>query len=311
MEIFLFLVIDPRDIDVNIHPSKKEIKFRNEKHIQSEIEKVIVESVRGFTSKSLMRSRASNFSSVSNVDDSIRELTELTAETLSPEEISDDCSIDISSFALGSFREKLTNCIDPEKKYKEGQSFQILGVLKNKYIIIINDEGLLIVHKRAAHERILYEKALKQIEEGDAINSQPLLVPITISLMPEDYQAAIDSIELLKGIGLEIGDFGSNSIKVDAIPSVFSGDDSEGFVSSVIGELKESGSSAAARMTLTELAMSLSEKASHYYESRTLEEMNALVSELLNCDMPYVDTRGRSTMTELSMGEIDRKFEGR
>jgi len=309
--IFLFLDIDPREVDVNIHPSKKEIKFRNEKRIQSEIEAAIVESVRAFTSKSLIQSRVPSFSSVSADHDSIIELSEMAAETVISEEISNNSTIDLSGFNLGAIQDKISNRLDLEDKYKDRQSFQILGVLKDKYIIITNDEGLLIVHKRAAHERILYEKALKQIEEGESINSQPLLVPITINLMPDDYQAAIDSIELLKGIGLEIGDFGNNSIKVDAIPSVFSGDDSEGFVSSVIGELKESGSSAAARMTLTELAKSLSEKASLYYESRTLEEMNALVSELLNCDMPYVDTRGRSTMTELSMGEIDRKFEGR
>ena len=64
----------------------------------------------------------------------------------------------ISSFNLGDIQDKISNRLDIEDKYKARQSFQILGVLKDKYIIITNDEGLLIVHKRAAHERILYEK---------------------------------------------------------------------------------------------------------------------------------------------------------
>ena len=115
----------------------------------------------------------------------------------------------------------------------------------------------------------------------------------------------------MKCIGLEIEDFGNNSIKVEALPAVFSGNDSEGFVISIIGELKDAGANAATQMTLNQLAKSLSCKASLYYESRTNEEMNALLVDLLKCEMPYVDTRGRSTMVELSMSEIDRRFEGR
>ena len=79
-----------------------------------------------------------------------------------------------------------------------------------------------------------------------------------MSLLPEDYHFALDSIPLLKGIGLEIEDFGNNNIKVDSLPAVFSGDDIEGFVMSIISGLRDSRSNSAAHMTLTELTKTLS-----------------------------------------------------
>ena len=179
-----------------------------------------------------------------------------------------------------------------------------------KYIIIQKTEGLLLIHKRASNERILYEKALKQIEEQGVLHSQALLVPLILSLLPDDYEIALNSVSLLKRIGLEIEDFGNNNIKVETLPSVFAGNDSEGFVTSIICELRDSGTNAAVEMSLSELTKSLSSKVSQYHESRTTDEMNAMISDLLKCDMPYVDTRGRATMIELSMGEIDRRFEG-
>ena len=305
--IFLFLDIDPSEVDVNIHPSKKEIKFKNEKSVQSEITSSIVEALRNSVSKSIRLGSVANLPSVNAETDSLIELTQMAAGEKDELEVLADSSVDVSAFDFSSFEKKLTQRID----CIEEKTFEILGILLNKYIVLQSKEGLVLLHKRAAHERILYEKVLKQIKENEVLLSQPLLVPIILSLMPEDYDVALGSVDLLKCIGLEIEDFGNNSIKVEALPAVFSGNDSEGFVISIIGELKDVGANAATQMTLNQLAKSLSCKASLYYESRTNEEMNALLVDLLKCEMPYVDTRGRSTMVELSMSEIDRRFEGR
>ncbi|HIG82735.1 MAG TPA: DNA mismatch repair endonuclease MutL [Verrucomicrobiales bacterium] len=309
--IFLFIGVNPNEVDVNIHPSKKEIKFRNEKFVQSEITSLIVETLRDFTSKSLSEGGVANVPSLSAESEQLIELVQLSDESDDELEVLDEPSVDLSSFDLGALQKKLSKSLDNTIDSSSEESFEILGVLLNKYIIIQKTGGLILLHKRAAHERILYEKALNQIEEQEFLHSQPLLVPVILSLLPEDYHVALDSIPLLKRIGLEIEDFGNNNIKVDALPAVFSGDDTEGFVTSIIGELRDSGSNAVAQMTLTELTKSLSYKVSQYHESTTNEEMNALVSDLLKCDMPYVDTRGRSTMTEFSISEIDRRFEGR
>ena len=308
--IFLFLDVNPNDVDVNIHPSKKEIKFRNDKVVQSEITSLIVETLRKSASKSLSEGGVAKVTSLSGESDQLIKMVQLSNETNGELEVLDEPSVDLSNFDFGVVNKELSKRLDGTIDTQKEESFEILGVLLNKYIIIQKNEGLLLLHKRAAHERILYEKALKQIEEQDFLNTQPLLVPVILSLLPEDYHFALDSIPLLKGIGLEVEDFGNNNIKVESLPAVFSGDDIEGFVMSIISGLRDSRSNSAAHMTLTELTKTLSYKVSQYHELTSNEEMNALVSELLKCDMPYVDTRGRSTMTEFSMGEIDRRFEG-
>ena len=308
--IFLFLDINPNEVDVNIHPSKKEIKFRNEKVVQREITSLLVEALRKSVSQSLREGAVAKVPSFSTESDHLIELIESSNVSGDEPVVFDDSPVDLSSFDFGDIKKKLSKSHFDLVNDPIEQSFEILGVLLNKYIIIQKTEGLLLIHKRASNERILYEKAVKQIEEQGVLHSQALLVPLILSLLPEDYEIALNSVSLLKRIGLEIEDFGNNNIKVETLPSVFAGNDSEGFVTSIICELRDSGTNAAVEMSLSELTKSLSSKVSQYHESRTTDEMNAMISDLLKCDMPYVDTRGRATMIELSMGEIDRRFEG-
>ncbi len=308
--IFLFLDVNPKDVDVNIHPSKKEVKFRNEKIVQSQITYLIVEALRQAASKSLSAGLSTNVPSLSPESEQLIELDQSSNSLKIGQEELEESSVDLSSFDLGSLQKKSSKSLDEVFDTPSKEPFEILGLLLNKYIIIQKTDGLLLLHKRAAHERILYEKALKEIEEQDFLHSQPLLVPVIVCLLPDVYHIALDSIPLLKRIGLEIEDFGNNNIKVDALPAVFSGNEAEGFVRSIIDGLSDLGANPVAKMTLIELTKSLSRKVSQYNEATSTEEISALVSDLLKCDMPYVDTRGRSTMTEFSIGEIDRRFEG-
>ena len=305
--IFLFLDVNPSEVDVNIHPSKKEVKFRNERIVHSQITSLIVEALRQSASESLSVRSSANVPPFSSESE---QLIELLQPSCGQEELEEN-SVDLSSFDLSSLQKKISKSLDNGIDIEDKESFEILGAVLNKYIIIQKPSGLLLLHKRAAHERILYEKALKQIEEKDFLHAQPLLVPLILSLLPDEYHIALDSIPLLKAIGLEIEDFGNNNIKVEALPAMFTGNDAEGFVRSIVDELSGSGTNVKTKITLTELTKSLSCKVSQYHEATSTEEMSALVSDLLKCDMPYVDTRGRSTMTEFSIGEIDRRFEGR
>ena len=185
--------------------------------------------------------------------------------------------------------------------------FQLLGQLGERYLILESDDGLVLMHRRAAHERILYEEALKAME-GTGVAAQALLRPEILELPPEDYQVAMAHAEALERLGVGFAPFGENTLKIDSLPAICSESEPAGFVSKLIADLREGGASAGRRQNDRQLAAAVSHRAARYSEATHCEELKALIRRLMDCDMPYCDARGRSTLIQFSYQELARKF---
>jgi DNA mismatch repair protein MutL len=185
--------------------------------------------------------------------------------------------------------------------------FDLLGELDEGYVLLRSPDGLVLMDRRAAHERVLYEDLRRAMESRD-LPTQPLLVPATVELPPQDFAFVCENLEILAAAGLGLGEFGPNTVKVDSVPAALDGWDAARIVEAMVTELKAGGSGAAARVGHDELAGAVSRLAVRNRDALNRTELEELVARLLACEMPYCNPAGRPTLVQVSYREIDRKF---
>ncbi|MBO4632224.1 MAG: DNA mismatch repair endonuclease MutL [Lentisphaeria bacterium] len=181
---------------------------------------------------------------------------------------------------------------------------RIVGILNHTYIIAEKADGLILIDQHAAHERILYERILKGV---DGSLSQRLLIPVTLELSRAEIVFVRKNNALLEKIGFEAEPFGSNTIKLNAIPAALSQDSSGILFKDMLANLTESGSPGEA-IDHEKIAMCACKAAVKANDQLTMEEAVALLRQLSYCDLPFACPHGRPTILNISMKEIERRF---
>ncbi|MBM4174710.1 MAG: DNA mismatch repair endonuclease MutL [Ignavibacteria bacterium] len=316
----LFLKLDPKKIDVNVHPSKLEVKFDNEQLIYSSILVAVKEAL---TSKDI--SPNLEFS----IDNSLSEKTRFTKPSLDKNSF---IAKEIYSFKENykktqehdvgfSSRSKSkvdiideTNTlitafsIDDESKFEEAKlPSRVVWQLHNKYILTPIKNGLMLIDQHVAHERVLYEKALESIESNLPF-SQQLLFPQTIELARPDFELVTELKDLLQRIGFEIKEFGKSAIIIQGIPhDIKSGKEKEILLE--ILELYREYERAGLTNEKDKIAKSFACKSAiKAGEILSEKEMLSLIDNLFLTKVPYVCPHGRPVFIKLSIDELDRRF---
>ena len=162
---------------------------------------------------------------------------------------------------------------------------------------------------RAAHERVLYE-ALRARSLATPTASQPLLVPLVITLPPRETALVRDHLPLLQQMGFALEEFGANTLKLEALPAHLPpATDPAAWLAELLHELARGGEGGArARLDFDALAAAVSARATPRTTARSDAEVASLVTRLLACDMPYCDPLGRPTLIQFSHQELARKF---
>lgn len=162
---------------------------------------------------------------------------------------------------------------------------------------------------RAAHERILYESLRSQSLDAPT-PSQPLLVPLVITLPPRETALVRDHLALLQKLGFALEEFGTNTIKLEALPATLPpATDPAAWLTDLLHELARGGEGGArSKLDLDTLAAAVSARATPRTTSRSESEITSLLTRLLACDMPYCDPLGRPTLIQFSHQELSRKF---
>lgn len=279
----LFLSISPEEIDVNVHPAKTEIRFRESR------------AVHQFVFHALEKKLSAPAAAVQEIPAGVRE-----ARAFHPVQRSMD---------LGTsqpFYEKLfEKPAEPEAPSDFPLGFAI-GQLSGIYILAQNSDGLIVVDMHAAHERIVYEK-LKGAAGGFAM--QPLLVPATFSPTPLEYEAAQNNREQLMELGFDIAPLSPSMLIVRALPALLEAADAEKLSRAVLKEIGEFG----AARTLTEkrnelLATMACHGAVRAKRTLTIHEMNALLRDMEETERSGQCNHGRPTWFRMTLAEIDKLF---
>jgi DNA mismatch repair protein MutL len=179
--------------------------------------------------------------------------------------------------------------------------------LRRTYIMFEHADGVVLIDQHSAHERILFERFLKGMEQGSA-SGQRLLLPLTLHLEPLEAEAMDANREYFTKLGFEIEDFGSHTILVTCVPTPHARFDAERCLRDTLGALtgaRNPGTAAKHEYLAATFACKAAIKAG---EELSQAEMRALFTSLRDTQLPAHDVHGRSTIVQLSWDELERKF---
>jgi DNA mismatch repair protein MutL len=197
---------------------------------------------------------------------------------------------------------------DEVEKPRAQQQFQIIGVLNKLYVLMENADGLVLVDQHAAHERILFEELRRRMEE-QGVPSQKLLLSQTFELAPRDADWIEQNMDVLQKMGIGIESFGPSTFKIDSLPGFLNVTDGAQFMRKVIDDLKSaSDRSSPLRLGEEMIAKTVCRHAVKANDPLRYLEVEKLIQDLLECDLPYCCPHGRPTMIQISHAELEKKF---
>jgi len=186
-------------------------------------------------------------------------------------------------------------------------ALRILGQLAQTYILAEGPEGLYLIDQHAAHERVLWERLMAQHARGE-LPSQPLLNPVVVTLPAESANLLADQRDMLHGLGFEIEPFGSNAFLVRSVPALMIQDDISAALREIVADL-ETGETPLRReleaRVLRRVCKRMAVKAGRVL---SLAEMQALVRDLEMCESPRTCPHGRPTMIYLGLKQLEKEF---
>ncbi|WKZ36865.1 MAG: DNA mismatch repair endonuclease MutL [Anaerolineales bacterium] len=294
----LFLEIAPEDVDVNVHPTKAEVRFRSQDKVFSFVQRS--------TRKALLA-----YTPVPSVSPQLWGSRPAPAE---PREIGIDWSIasstaDGGAAMMGS--EPLSVSRDEPKDQRSFSTgvplLRLIGQIGSTYLAAEGPDGLYLIDQHAAHERVLFEKLMAQ-RENKSIPSQALLAPQVVTLPPQSAKILTGQLPFLNHFGFEVEEFGTNTFQVRAMPILFSGGDPASALRALVEDFEEDETPLQAQVEARLAARVCKRLAVKGGQTLTSEEQRSLLNDLEACQSPRTCPHGRPTMVHLSVDMLERQF---
>ncbi|MGD8458141.1 MAG: DNA mismatch repair endonuclease MutL [Anaerolineales bacterium] len=288
----IFLEIKPELVDVNVHPTKAEVRFSNQNEVFSGVQRAVRRALLAFSPVPMVNTQ------VRWTPLPTRDFDSATAEggMMGDEPPEDGDSLDGGETAEAQARL-------PESGVP---LLRLVGQVGSAFLVAEGPDGLYLVDQHAAHERVLFERYMSQRKKE--IPSQVLLQPVTIELSPENSRLLEEQLSLFGELGFQVEAFGPNAFQVRSMPSLLIGSDPEAAVRVVIEEFEEDETPLESEIEERMIARICKRAAVKAGQVLSLEEQKALLRDLEACRAPRTCPHGRPTMIHLSIDLLERQF---
>lgn len=286
-QAIVFLDIDPSLVDMNVHPAKQEVRFRDPRALFNAVAQTVDEGLGVKIYSSPLVERGVGESHVNEPEQMAWKGWGVKATAALPEEEHTPPGICESVPVLG-------------------ESLRVIGQLNNTYILCEAEGGLVIVDQHAAHERILYERLIKGIEE-EGLEVQNLLLPKTIELGVAEKRLIREKAGLLARLGIEIEDFGGQSILLRSVPALIQGANWEELLGELVTALRQGDHEREVLLGRVVSVMACHGAIRAGYRMQ-MPEMQSLLNELNQTKLPTNCPHGRPVFRKISFHELEKMF---
>ena len=300
----IFVEVPPEEVDVNVHPAKAEVRFRNPDKVFS------------FVQRSTRRALLA-YAPVPQVDP--QNLWGRSADRLQP--VDGKPQVD-AAWVLGHDADRERLQVNGHLSIVNGQSSTILtqssafekvpllrmiGQIGATYLVAEGPDGMYLIDQHAAHERVLFEKLMAQ-HEKKAIPAQALLTPSVVHLPPASAKLLEDQLPVLQNFGFHVEQFGQNSYQVRAMPTLFANSDPAAVLRALVEDFEEDETPLQNELEAKIAGRVCKRLAVKAGQVLSPDEQRALLNDLETCASPRTCPHGRPTMIHLSVDLLERQF---
>lgn len=324
----LYLTLDPGLVDVNAHPAKLEVRFREGRLVHDFLFSALHRALAEIRPAQHSNTLDSDAHQVVNLTSQQQDYQPSNSNGNPPYQTTAYSSYQSAQSAL-PFRveetvqayarlyadanvESSSNSEQPSQQQTEQRGIPPLGYaiahLHNIYILSQTQNGIILVDAHAAHERVLYERLKQQSQQG-AVPSQPLLLPIKINVSPTEADLAEQAADLFAELGFEVNRSGPETIVIRAVPGLMTNTDVEALIRDVLADIAQYGLSQRLQDHGKHILGTIAcHSAVRAHRRLTIDEMNALLRDMERTENSGVCNHGRPTWVELSTNELDKFF---
>ena len=303
----LFLEVNPEAVDVNVHPAKAEVRFREQDKVFSFVQRAVrrallayapVPSLPPTTLWGSTRPSAGpkepglDWTMAGEVESGTLQVEGGQSAHTTPSQSGDLQPFDQAQGRPATFKLPL---------------LRLIGQIGATYLVAEGPDGLYLIDQHAAHERVLFEKLMLQHNKRN-IPSQALLEPVSVTLPPAQAALLGEQLELLNHFGFQVEPFGPNIFQVRAMPTLFSGSDASSALRALVEDFEEDETPLREELEARIAARVCKRMAVKAGQALSSDEQHALLTDLENCDSPRTCPHGRPTMIHLPVDMLERQF---
>ena len=310
----LLLEINPEEVDVNVHPTKAEVRFRNQDKIFSFVQRSVRKALLAYspvpnvapslwgTTRTVQAGPAGN----AGIDWAIAhdEKLQVNSDQLS---ITRDQRLETGDLVSSLDSSPVNSQLPVTVTRTAIPLLRLIGQIGATYLVAEGPDGLYLIDQHAAHERVLFEKLMAQHAMKN-IPSQSLLTPAVVTLPSPSTQLLLTQLSVLQRFGFDVEEFGPNTFQVRAMPVLFMGSDPAMALRALVEDFEEDESPLQNEIEAKLAARVCKRMAVKAGQALSSEEQRALLIDLEVCDSPRTCPHGRPTMIHLSVDTLERQF---